>query len=177
MKMQHPEIKAAADVLSREQFNTIYAARGWVLMTPDVEYANDQLGRFVATSDDLTKDEARALIASRGGEYPDADATEADVKASYAEMFVAPAPRPSPETATAAGIPIKLYDPAEHPVNASADGKDLGVLAYLGSATDDERQRVLELEEARGDQARTTVLNWSPPADNDSTPVDDQDKE
>lgn len=174
MKMVHPEIEAVGEVLNKEQFNLVWAPRGWTLLDEATSYANDNLGRFVRSADELTKDEARALIAVKGGEYPDADASEDEVKALYSDQFGPHPARPAPATESATGVPIKLYDPSEHPVNASADGSDQGVLAYLESADDDERQRVLELEEAG--QGRTTILNWSPP-DTDSTPVDNENKE
>lgn len=177
MKMVHPEIEAVAEV-SKEQFNTVYAPRGWALLDPPTSYANDMLGRFVRDVDSLTKDEARGLIAQGGGDYPDADANEAEVKEIFSTMFASEL-RPVPATESPTGVPIKLYDPAEHPVHASSDGSDAGVLAYLEQADDNERQRVLELEEARGDQARVTVLNWSPPdeTDDSTAPVDDEIKE
>lgn len=175
MKMVHPDIEGPGDVLDRAQFNQIYAPRGWELMDPAAEYANDQLGRFVRSTDELTKDEARALIAARGGDYPAADADEAEVKNTYAEMFAGPQPRPAPATESAAGIPVKPYDPADHPVHPNDSG-DQGVLRYLEQAGEDERQRVLELE-ATG-QKRTTVLNWTPPDEtDDSAPADDENQE
>lgn len=181
MKMIHPEIDAPGEVLDRAQFMAIYAPRGWQLMDQATEYANDQLGRFVRDSTagegkgGLTLDEARSLLAVRGGDYPDEGASEAEVLAAYHESF-GNRPRIAPATESRAGVPIKLYDPSEHPVNPNSDGTDQGVLAYLENADDAERQRVLDLEEAG--QARVTVLNWSPPDETDSTPVDnEQDKE
>jgi len=53
-----------------------------------------------------------------------------------------------------------LYDPAEHRLEPT-DG-DPGVLAYLRDATPEERARVIAAEAARGEHARTTVLNWQP---------------
>ena len=171
MKMTHPDIEAAGEVLNREQFNTVYAPRGWSLMDEATAFANDQLGRFVRDSaagegeGGLTKDEARALITVRGGEYPDADAKEADVLAAYHETFGARPPVAAPATESAAGVPIKLYDPSEH----TADE----VVAYLESADEGERERVQDAE-AQG-KNRKTIAEWSP-AD-DSAPADDQNKE
>jgi hypothetical protein len=178
--MTHPEIEAAGEVLNREQFNQVYAPRGWVLMDEATEFANTQLGRFVRDTSageskgGLTKDEARGLIAVRGGEYPDSDASGAEVLASYHETFEGRPPVAASVTESPVGVPIALYDPKDHPVNPSSDGSDQGVLAYLENADDDERQRVLELEEAG--QARTTVLNWSPPA-TDSAEADNTNQE
>jgi hypothetical protein len=155
MKMVHPEIQAVADVLDRMQFNSVYAPRGWELLDSAAEYANNNLGRFVRSADDLSKDEARALIASRGGDYPDATATEAEVRETYADMFADRAPVATPNVQSATGIPIKLYDPSEHYV----DGED-GVLAYLEGATEDERLRVMELEESG--KNRKSIVEWTP---------------
>lgn len=154
MKMVHPDIQAVGTVLDRVQFNTVYAPRGWELMDPSAEYANDNLGRFVRSSDELTKDEARALIASRGGDYPGADATEAEVRATYAEMFGTRAPVAAPETQSATGIPIQLYDPSEHTV--------LEVVEYLEAADENEQLRVLEAEESESGKQRKTIIEWSP---------------
>lgn len=182
MKMTHPEIEAAGEVLDRNQFNQIYAPRGWQLMDEATEFANAQLGRFIRDSTagestgGLTKDEARGLIAVRGGEYPESDASETEVLAAYHETFGERPARPAAATESSTGVPISLYDPKDHPVNPSSDGSDQGVLAYLENADDDERQRVLELEEA-GTQKRATILNWTPPATEDSAEADDQNQE
>lgn len=182
MKMTHPDIEAPGEVLDRDQFNQIYAPRGWSLMDEPTAYANEQLGRFVRNSQagegkgGLTVDEARGLIAVRGGDYPESSASEADVLAAYHDSFGARPVSPAPATESATGVPIKLYDPSEHPVNPKDDGSDQGVLAYLENADDNERQRVLELEEAG--QGRKTILDWTPPSDtDDSAPADTENQE
>ena len=173
MKMSHPEIEAAGEVLSRDQFNQIYAPRGWSLMDEPTSYANEQLGRFVrdASSGEgkggLTLDEARGLIAVRGGEYPDADASEDAVLAAYQETFGVRPPTPAPATETATGVPIQLYDPSAHTVDE--------VVAYLEASDEDEQLRVIGAEEQG--KNRVTITNWSPPQPEDSAPADDQNQE
>lgn len=158
MKMTHPEIEAAGEVLSREQYNMVYAPRGWKLMDEPTEFANAQLGRFVRDSSagegdgGLTKDEARALVAWRGGEYPEADASETEVLAAYHETFGERRPKPAPATESPTGVPIQLYDPSAH----NADE----VVAYLAAATEDEQERVQDAEAAG--KKRKSVLEWAP---------------
>lgn len=158
MKMTHPEIEAAGEVLNRDQFNMVYAPRGWQLMDEPTEFANAQLGRFVRDSKagegegGLTKDEARALVAWRGGEYPDADASESDVLEAYHETFGDKRPRPAPATESPTGVPLKLYDPSEHNVGE--------VVAYLESADEDERERVQDVEAQN--KNRKSVVEWAP---------------
>lgn len=168
MKMIHPEIQASGEVVNLDAFRQVYAPRGWLLMDEATEFANVHLGRFVrdataetAVAGGLTKDEARALIATKGGDYPEADATEAEVLETYLGMFGARRPRPAPATESPTGVPIKLYDPAEHPVNESSDGSDKGVLAYLESVDTDEQLRVIEAEEKGKD--RPSITGWTPP--------------
>jgi hypothetical protein len=152
MKMIHPDIEAAADVLSRQAFNQIWAPRGWVLLDPAAEFANDQLGRFVRSTADLTVDETRALIATKGGDYPEADATGPEVLSTFEDLFSGGTPRPSAPTESATGVPLKLYDPADHNVDE--------VTAYLAAANEDEQLRVLGSEESG--KNRVTITSWTP---------------
>ena len=154
LKMVHPEIEAVGEALDRDQFNTVYAPRGWELMDPGTSYANEHLGRFVRSADDLTKDEARALLAHRGEDYPDADASEDEVRERYAAMWVEGEPVAAPATESATGVPLKPFDPSEH----NADK----VIQHLESSDDPERARVIAAE-ADGKQ-RKTVLEWAAPA-------------
>jgi len=168
MKMVHPEIQAAGEVASLDAFRQIYAPRGWQLMDESTEFANDQLGRFVrdasktnAEEGGLTKDEARALIATKGGDYPDADATDSDVLDGYLGMFGTRRPRPAAATESPAGVPIKLYDPSEHTVDE--------VTTYLATADTDEQLRVIEAEE--GGKNRVTITGWTPPDPDETNPA------
>lgn len=174
LKMVHPEINASGQVVDKDVFNQIWAPRGWRLMDPATAYANDALGKFVRSADHLDKDEARALVATRGGEYPDENATGAVAIEAYKATFDGMVPAPATTAETAAGVQVKLYDPSQHPVDANDDG-DEGVLAYLDSADDDERVRVLSLEEAG--KGRVTILNWSPADETDSAPADNAGQE
>lgn len=159
MKMTHPEIEAAGEVLNRDQFNTVYAPRGWSLMDEPTEFANTNLGRFVRDSSagegagGLTKDEARALVAWRGGEYPDSDASETDVLAAYHETFGERRPKAAVATESPTGVPLVLFDPSTHNVDE--------VVAYLETATDDERERVQDAE-AKSNKPRVTITGWKP---------------
>lgn len=172
MKMSHPEIEAAGDVRDREQFNMVYAPRGWVLMDEPTEYANGQLGRFIRDANagegagGLTKDEARALIAARGGDYPEENATGAEVLDAYLSSFGPRPPRPAAATESPAGIPVKLYDPSDYNVDE--------VVTYLESADEGERERVQDAE-AKG-KNRVTITGWAPATD-DSATADDQNQE
>jgi hypothetical protein len=169
VKMIHPEIEAAADVISREQFMAVYAPRGWELADPATEFANDRLGRFVRSPDDLTLNEARALIATNGGDYPDGDATEKQVLATYKDMFGDRPLAPVAATETAAGVPIELYDPSAYNVDE--------VIAHLAEVDETEQIRILEAEEAG--KNRVTITGWTPaPAESadQSTPVEDEEK-
>lgn len=172
MKMTHPDIEAAGEVLNRDQFNTVYAPRGWSLMDEPTAFANEQLGRFVRDSaageskGGLTKDEARGLIAVRGGEYPVAEASEGDVLTAYHETFGDRPPRAAAATESPTGVPVALYNPADHTVDE--------VTAYLTSATEDEQLRVIEAEEQGKD--RKTITGWTPQTE-DSAPADDQNQE
>jgi len=158
VKMTHPEIEAAGEVLTRDQYNQVYAPRGWALMDEPTEFANDQLGRFIRDSKagegkgGLTKDEARGLIAVRGGEYPDDDASEADVLSAYHDTFGDRPPAPAPATESPTGVPIKLYDPSEHTVDE--------VTAYLELADENEQVRVIDAEKAN--KNRVTITGWTP---------------
>lgn len=165
MKMTHPQIEAAGEVLDRDQFNQVYAPRGWTLMDEPTQFANDQLGRFVRDSKagegkgGLSKDEARGLIAVRGGDYPEADASEADVLAAYHDSFGDRPARPAPATESPTGVPLKLYNPVEHNVDE--------VVAYLETADEDERERVIAAE-GQASKPRVTITGWTPsdePAD------------
>lgn len=174
LPMIHPDIEAPAEALDKATYQQVWAPRGWLLMDEPTAYANQALGKFVRTPENLTKDEARALVAARGGDYPDEDATGADAVAAYLATFGARPAAPTPVVQSPAGIALKPYDPGEHPVNPNDSG-DRGVLAYLDEADDDERQRVLEMEEAG--QGRVTILNWSPPDETDSAPADNAGQE
>jgi hypothetical protein len=170
VKMTHPDIEAAGEVLNRDQFNQVYAPRGWSLMDEPTEFANDQLGRFVRDSKagegegGLTKDEARGLIAFRGGEYPESDADEGAVLSAYHETFGVRRPVPSTPTESPAGVPLQLYDPSAHTVDE--------VVAYLEAADENEQLRVIVAEEQG--KNRVTVTGWKPV---DSAEADDQNKE
>lgn len=158
LMMVHPAIEAPGQVVDRQTFLTIWAPRGWELASPAVEFANTELGRFVRSTDELTVDEARGLIARKDSSaYPDADATGAQVQEIYNGLFSDRPLRPSPATETASGIPIKLYDPSEHNVDE--------VTEYLAGADEDEQLRVLQAEE--GGKNRVTITSWTPapPAD------------
>lgn len=171
MKMTHPDIEAAGEVLDRDQFNKIYAPRGWSLMNEATEYANIQLGRFVRDSKagesngGLTKDEARGLVAYRGGEYPEADASETEVLAAYHETFGERPARSAAATESSTGVPLVLYDPGAHSVDE--------VVAYLEAADEDEQVRVQDAE-ATG-KNRVTITGWTPAPD--SAEADDQNQE
>lgn len=166
LKMVHPEIEAAAQVLDREQFNAIYAPRGWVLMDEPAAYANDQLGRFVRSSEDLTNDEARALIAVRGGEYPDEKASSDEVQALYLKSFEVQS-QAAPATESATGVPLKLYDPSEYNVQ--------DVLDHLGTADENEQLRILQAEEQG--KNRVTITGWTPPSPDETAPAANENQE
>lgn len=168
MKMVHPEVEAAGEVANLDGFRQIYAPRGWALMDEATEFANTQLGRFVrdatkpnAEEGGLTKDEARALIATKGGDYPDADATDADVLDGYLGMFGARRPRPAAVTESPAGVPLRLFDPSEKNVDE--------VTAYLATVGTDEQLRVIEAEE--GGKNRVTITGWTPPDPDETNPA------
>jgi hypothetical protein len=163
--MSHPEIEAAGEVVDLSAFRQVYAPRGWQLMDPATEFANNQLGRFVRSADDLTKNEARALIATNGGDYPDEEATTNEVLASYRGMFGDKAPRPAVATESPTGVPIELYDPSAH---TAAE-----VTEHLQAADEDERFRVLQAEESG--KNRKTVTEWVPV--DDSAPADNENQE
>lgn len=167
LKMTHPEIEAVGEVLNEEQFSALYAPRGWTLMDVPTSYANDQLGRFVRDSDDLSKDEARALIAAYGGDYPDAKASEGTVKESYLQMFTdGPAqPAVSPESPT--GVVVAPYDPAEYGVQEVTD--------YLATVDADEQSRIIDAETAG--KNRVTITGWAPPSGSDTAPADTKEEE
>lgn len=167
MKMTHPEIEAVGEVLDREQFNAIYAPRGWTLVDEATSYANDQLGRFVRSADDLTKDEARALIATRGGDYPDAKASEDTVRSAYVEMFAEGPAQPATPTETAAGVPIDLYDPSSYTVQE--------VIDHLATAEGDEQRRIIDAE--KQGKNRVTITGWAPPSSDDSAPAANENQE
>ena len=159
MKITHPEIEAYAEV-TNDQFVMVYAPRGWQKMDEDASYANDQLGRFVRSSDDLTKDEARALIAQRpNGEYPDEKASREDAIKAFRDSFADGPPVPTPPTETPAGIPIKAYDPSEYGYQE--------VLDHLATVDEAEQLRIMQAEEAG--KGRVTITNWTPPAPSDES--------
>lgn len=166
LKMIHPDIEAVGQVLDRDQFNAIYAPRGWSLMDEPASYANDQLGRFVRTPEDLTNDEARALIAVRGGEYPDAKASSEDVQALYLQSFEVAA-QEAPVTETPTGIPLTPYDPSEYTVQDVVD--------HLGTVDEAEQLRILQAEEQG--KNRVTITNWVPPSSDDTAPAANENQE
>lgn len=166
LKMTHPEIEAAGEVLDREQFNAIYAPRGWTLMDEPAAYANQQLGRFVRSPEELTNDEARALIAVRGGEYPDEKAPSDEVQALYLKSFETPAPA-APVTESPTGVPLSLYDPSEHNVQ--------DVLAHLSTADENEQLRILQAEELG--KNRVTITSWTPPSPDETAPAANENQE
>lgn len=166
LKMIHPEIEAAGEVLDRDQFNAIYAPRGWVLMDEPAAYANEQLGRFVRSPEDLTNDEARALIAVRGGEYPDEKATSDEVQELYLKSFEAPAPA-QPVTESPTGVPLKPYDPGEYNVQ--------DVIEHLGTADENEQLRILQAEEQG--KNRVTITGWTPPSPDETAPAANENQE
>jgi hypothetical protein len=160
VKLVHPEIEAYAEA-SEDQYQMVYAPRGWQKMDEPSSFANDLLGRFVRSTEDLTLDEARALLASRpGAEYPDEKASKEAVYAAYTDSFGDRSLTPTPPTETAAGIPIKAFDPSEHTVDE--------VHAHLARSDEAEQMRVLEAEESN--KGRVTITNWSPPASDESAP-------
>lgn len=67
------------------------------------------------------------------------------------------------DTTPTAAEEARMYEPAGHRLDPVDD--DDGVLAYLASADDTERARVIDAERARGPKARKTVLDWQPPAE------------
>lgn len=168
LKMVHPDIEAAGQVIDREQFNTIWAPRGWVLMDESASYANDQLGRFVRSPEDLTNDEARALIAVRGGEYPDEKASSDEVQALYLRSFEEPV-QSTPVTESPTGVPLELYDPADHNVQ--------DVLDHLGTVDEIEQARILAAEAAPGAKNRVTIASWVPPSSDDTAPAATENQE
>lgn len=168
LKMTHPEIEAPGQVLDKATYNTVYAPRGWVLMDEPTAFANDQLGRFVRTTDDLDKDEARALIAYRGGDYPDENATGEDARTAYVASFSDRPAVAGPATESPMGVVLKPYDPSAHTVDE--------VTTYLATADEDEQLRVLGAEEAG--KNRVTITSWSPPApEDDAAPAADAGQE
>lgn len=168
LKMVHPEIEAVGQTLDREQFNAVYAPRGWQLMDEPSAYANDTLGRFVRSAEDLTLDEARALISARGGEYPEAKATNAEVQKLYVDSFSADPLQPVAPVETPAGIPISQYNPGDY--NAAE------VIAHLEGVDEAEQARIIEVEKA--DKNRKTIVGWEPPApEDDSAPAANENQE
>jgi hypothetical protein len=168
LKMTHPEIEAVGQVLDREQFNTLYAPRGWTLLDEPASYANDQLGRFVRSVDDLTNDEARALIAVRGGDYPDEKASGTEVQELYVQSFE-PVAQETPVTESPTGVPLKLYDPADYTAQE--------VLDHLGTVDEAEAARILAAEAAPGAKNRVTIANWTPPSSDETAPAANENQE
>jgi hypothetical protein len=155
LMMVHPEIEAPGWVIDKQTFRTIWAPRGWELASPAVEFANSELGHFVRSTDELTLDETRGLIARKDSSaYPDADATGAKVQEIYNSLFSDQPLRPSPATETPSGVPIKLYDPAEKNVDE--------VKAHLATVDEAEQERILAAEKAG--KNRVTITSWTPEA-------------
>jgi hypothetical protein len=169
LSMIHPDIEAPAEALDKATFNLLWAPRGWKLMDEPLAFANRSLGRFIRSLDSLHKDEIRALVSAHNGEYPDEDATGAEVLETYLATFGARPAAPAPATESPAGVVLKLYDPSEHNVDE--------VVVYLEGVDEDEQLRVLEAEE-KG-KNRVTITQWTPaaPDDTDSAPADDAVKE
>lgn len=170
LSMIHPDIEAPAEALDKATFNMLWAPRGWQLMDEPLAFANRSLGRFVRSLDTLHKDEIRALVSAHNGEYPDEDATGAEVLEVYLATFGARPAAPAPATESPAGVVLKLYDPSEHNVDE--------VVAYLEGAGEDEQLRVLEAEEQG--KNRVTITSWSPvtaPDETDSAPADNAGQE
>lgn len=169
LKMVHPEIEAAGEALDLEQFHAVHAPRGWELMDPATAYANEQLARFVRSSDDLTKDEARALIAHRGGEYPDSKASEDEVRKTYADLFKDGEPVAVASSESPTGVPLKPFDPSEY----NADK----VIAHLEKSDETERARVIAAEGADGGKQRKSVLEWTAPEPDETATAAEQNQE
>lgn len=157
--MMHPDIESSAQVADLDAFRQVYAPRGWVLMDEATEFANLNLGRFVRSPEDLTKDEARALVATRGGDYPPEDATGDEAREAYTATFGDRRPAPAPVTESPTGIPLKPYDPSEHNVDE--------VVAHLAEVDEDEQVRIMTAEEAG--KNRVTITGWEPPASADES--------
>jgi hypothetical protein len=166
LKMTHPQIEAVGEVVDLEQFNVLYAPRGWELLDAPAAYANEQLGRFVRSPEDLTNDEARALIAVRGGEYPDEKASGEEVTALYLKSFETPA-QAAPVTESPTGVPLKAYDPADYNVQ--------DVIDHLGTVEEDEQLRILQAEEQG--KNRVTITGWTPPSPDDTAPAANENQE
>lgn len=169
LPMIHPAIDAPAEALDKATFNQIWAPRGWLLLDEPTAYANQALGKFVRSIDDLDKDEARALVSARGGDYPDENATGAEAREAYLATFGDRPAAAAPVTESAAGIVLTLYDPSAYNVDE--------VVAYLSEAGEDEQLRVLEAEE-KG-KNRVTITQWTPasPEDTDAAPAADAGQE
>jgi hypothetical protein len=151
--MVHPEVEATGQVNDVAAFHMVYAPRGWRLLDPPTQFANDILEKFVRHLDDLDKDELRSLISTRGGEYPLEDDSIEDIRGMYLATFADPADTPVPTTAeTSTGTVVPLFNPADHTV--------LEVREQLEQASDEEQMRILAAEEAG--QARKGILEWTP---------------
>lgn len=109
LTMIHPDIETSAKVIDAGVFNSVWAARGWVLLGPAETYATEVLGTTVKKVEDLKVTELRALISTRAGQ--DFPATGV-LKPELIEIFRGTFPEQSPaeveavEVAVDAGLPV-----------------------------------------------------------------------
>jgi hypothetical protein len=90
LQMIHPDpdIAGTAEIVNIDQYRQIYAPRGWVLLGPAETFAAQALGKQVASVEDLTVDELRAVIAlRRNAEYPQASAKKPAVLKALQDSF------------------------------------------------------------------------------------------
>lgn len=151
-KMSHPEIEAMGEYVTEEQFEQLYEPRGWSKVDEPTAFANEVLGRFIRSTDDLETNEARALLANRPGvEAPDPKAKPDAIKSAFVESFGDPVAVADPEPP---GIVVPPFDP-------NSENADV-VLAHLDRSDAAEQERVLAIESGDDGRKRKSVLAWVP---------------